>query len=463
MLMILNRITDPYKRELAFHIGLAGAEEGISIGALMEKCSTVQDANSGIERTAVWRRLKQLAQEGLVQLIDAGSRRSAFYIPTDELRRAALQAHLTSDVTRRERVAYDHDLLDSYVPNQTFYLRGNELTGLHVACAPGTRERDERQDREMRRFMSDLSYASSRLEGVDYGHLATKNFFEEDSPITNLAPRDRKVLMNHFQAAKFIVSGIHYPPIEGDVGITEHDIRSVHAILSGGLLKNPMRQGAMRVTAVRIGDSSYIPPAIPAEIKRLFSVVVEKAAQINDPYEQSLFLLVHLPYLQPFDDCNKRVGRLCTNIPLLRNGILPISWMDVNKDEMELGLAAVYEQQDPRILAEVFVQACHRSFESFTITQAERDPDEIDLRYDNELRKAVRQMVLEGGDVLVPKSVASEDSPEFVDRVTQIVGACIDNPFVGASYGLRLPDIERFAQRSGAGADQLGTSVRQAA
>jgi hypothetical protein len=448
MQMDLNRITDPHKRELAFHIGMAGAKEGVSIGMLMDKCSTVQDAASGIERTAVWRRLKQLAQEGLVQLIDAGSRRSAYYVPTDELRRAALHMHLTSNVAGRERVAYDHDLLDSYVPNETHYLRASELTGLHVACAAGTWERGARQDREMRRFMSDLSYGSSRLEGVDYGHLATKNFFEEDSPITNLAPRDRKVLMNHFQAAKFIIEGIHHPTREGDVGITEHDIRSVHAILSSGLLKNPMRQGAMRATAVRIGDSSYIPPSIPAEIKRLFSLVVQKAAQITDPYEQSLFLLVHLPYLQPFDDCNKRVGRLCTNIPLLRNGILPISWLDVNKEEMELGLASVYEQQDPRILAEVYVQACHRSFESFSITQTERDPDEIDLRYDNELRQAVRRMVLEGGDVQVPPSVDQVDSSEYMDRVSQIVSACINNPFVGAPYGLRLPDIERFTQRS---------------
>ncbi|CAN7778767.1 Fic family protein [Variovorax sp. LjRoot290] len=457
--MDLTRITDPHKRELALHIGIAG-DTGISIGQLMEKCALVQDATTGIERTAVWRRLKQLAQEGLVQLIDPGSRRNAYYIPTDVLRRAALHMHLTSQVSGRERVAYDNGLLDGYVPNETRYLRSNELAGLHVACAPGTWERGARQDREMRRFMSDLSYASSRLEGVDYGHLATKNFFEEDSPISNLAPRDRKVLMNHFQAAKFIVEGINHPPREEDVGITEHDIRSVHAILSSGLLTNPMRQGAMRATQVRIAGSSYIPPTIPMEIKRLFSLVVQKAAQIVDPYEQSLFLLVHLPYLQPFDDCNKRVARLCTNVPLLRNGILPISWLDVNKDEMELGLAAVYEQQDPRILAEVYVQACHRSFESFSITQSERDPHEIDLRYDSELRQAVRERILEGAEVNVPSSVDPADSAEFVDRVAQIVSACIDNPFVGAPYGLRLPDIERFSQRADSGVEHSGRGMR---
>lgn len=460
--MDLKQITDLHKRELAYHIGMAGAKAGISIGELMDKCSSVQDVDGGIERTAVWRRLKQLSQEGLVQLIDAGSRRTAYYIPTDVLRRAALHMHLSSDAQTRPHVAYDRDLLDSYVPNETTYLRPSEREGLHVACAPGTWKRGVQQDREVRRFMSDLSYASSRLEGVDYGHLATKSFFEEDTPITNMAPVDRKVLMNHFQAAKFIIEGIHQPTLEGDVGINEHDIRSVHAILSSGLLTNPMRQGAMRATAVKIGSSSYIPPSIPAEVKRLFSHVVQKAARISDPYEQSLFLLVHLPYLQPFDDCNKRVARLCTNIPLLRNGILPISWLDVNKDEMEVGLAAVYEQRDPRILAEVYVQACHRSFESFTITQASRDPDEIDLRYDSELRLVIREVVLQGGPVQAPSSVEAADTAEFVDRVTQILGACVDNPFVGAAYGLRLPEIELFAERWEAEGAQALDELRQA-
>ncbi|MDN8617232.1 hypothetical protein [Variovorax ginsengisoli] len=37
----LKHITDPHKRELAYHIGMAGANDGISIGELMDKCSMV--------------------------------------------------------------------------------------------------------------------------------------------------------------------------------------------------------------------------------------------------------------------------------------------------------------------------------------------------------------------------------------------------------------------------------------
>lgn len=440
--MDLSKILDPCKRELAFLVGMAG-KEGITIGQLMEKSETVNDPLLGIARTAVWRRLKQLCQEGNAHLVDTLSRRSAYYIPSDELRRAALLQHLSTQASSRPRVAYNNSLIDDYKPNRTFYLSEAERHTLQTACAPGTWKRGPRVDREMRRFMSDLSYASSRMEGVDHGHLATTNFFESDSPIANLPPRDRKVLMNHFQAAKFIV--------EEDVQITPHDIRSVHSILSNGLLNNPMRQGAIRATQVRIQGSSYIPPTIMMEIKRLFSLVLTKASEIKNPYEQSLFMLVHLPYLQPFDDCNKRVARLASNIPLLRNGILPISWMDVNQSDMEVGIAAVYEQQDTQLLSQVYVEACLRSFESFSITQTYRDPDEMDLRYDALLRQTVRKRVLEGGEVAVPDGVDLADANPFIERVHQVVSACLENPFVGAPFGLRHQDIERFADAERAG------------
>jgi hypothetical protein len=43
--------------------------------------------------------------------------------------------------------------------------------------------------------------------------------------------------------------------------------------------------------------------------------LLDTAAAIQDPFEQALFAMVQLPYLQPFDDVNKRVSRLSANIP----------------------------------------------------------------------------------------------------------------------------------------------------
>lgn len=56
------------------------------------------------------------------------------------------------------------------------------------------------------------------------------------------------------------------------------------------------------------------------------------AAAIRDPFEQSLFVMVQLPDLQPFEDVNKRVSRLAANIPLITRNLSPISFVDVPHD-----------------------------------------------------------------------------------------------------------------------------------
>jgi Fic family protein len=54
------------------------------------------------------------------------------------------------------------------------------------------------------------------------------------------------------------------------------------------------------------------------ETQMIFELLLTKAAAIRDPFEQSLFLMVQLPYLQPFVDVNERTSRLAANISLSR-------------------------------------------------------------------------------------------------------------------------------------------------
>lgn len=39
--------------------------------------------------------------------------------------------------------------------------------------------------------------------------------------------------------------------------------------------------------------------------------------------------MVHLPYLQPFADMNKRTSRLAANLPLFRANLCPLTFLDV--------------------------------------------------------------------------------------------------------------------------------------
>ena len=95
-----------------------------------------------------------------------------------------------------------------------------------------------------------------------------------------------------------------------------------------------------------IGQSIYQPTTVPQLIEECFDELLEKAVQIKDPFEQAFFVMVHLPYLQPFVDVNKRVSRLALNIPLFRENFSPLSFVNVPEDLYKQGLLAIYEQNE---------------------------------------------------------------------------------------------------------------------
>ena len=69
----------------------------------------------------------------------------------------------------------------------------------------------------------------------------------------------------------------------------------------------------------------------------------DKAKAIPDPFEQVFFLLVQIPYLQPFEDVNKRVVRIGANIPLIKQNLCPLSFVDVPERSYVEGILGVYE------------------------------------------------------------------------------------------------------------------------
>ena len=61
----------------------------------------------------------------------------------------------------------------------------------------------------------------------------------------------------------------------------------------------------------------------------MLHILLDKVGQVTDPFEQSFFAMVHVPYLQPFADVNKRTSRLLANLPLIRANLCPLAFLDV--------------------------------------------------------------------------------------------------------------------------------------
>jgi hypothetical protein len=123
-------------------------------------------------------------------------------------------------------------------------------------------------------------------------------------------------------------------------------------------------------------------------------LLLEKAAAIQDPFEQSFFLMVQLPYLQPFENVNKRVSRLGTNIPLISNNLCPLSFIDVPEQAYIDGTLGVYKFNQIDLLRDVFVWANERSCQRYlAITQTMADPDPLRINYREQLINGIQTVV----------------------------------------------------------------------
>ena len=113
-----------------------------------------------------------------------------------------------------------------------------------------------------------------------------------------------------------------------------------------------------------------------------------------DPFEPAFFVMVHLPYLQPFEDVNKRVSRLAANIPLIRQNLCPLSFVDVPERAYIDGILGVYELNRIELLRDVFVWAYERSCARYSaVRQSLGEPDPFRLRYRQEVAEAVAEVV----------------------------------------------------------------------
>lgn len=199
------------------------------------------------------------------------------------------------------------------------------------------------------------------------------------------------MIINHKGAIEFLVDSAEL------MGINKLTIQNLHAILSDNLMSDPGDNGRLRTRGVEIGGSVYLPLAVPQLIEEIFIQALNAAGQISDPFEQAFFLLVHLPYLQPFQDVNKRVSRLSANIPLIRNNLKPLSFVDVPKSDYVAGLLGVYELNRIELLRDVFVWAYKRSAEHYAVIRDSLgSPDEFKLKYRPQIKSAVAFVIQNG-------------------------------------------------------------------
>ena len=231
-----------------------------------------------------------------------------------------IREYLRQPSGARKAVDYNRQFLDGYRPNASFYLSPKERA--HLAEVGKTKAGVEAAGtyakQILNRLLIDLSWNSSRLEGNTYSLLDTRRLIEfgEEAPGGNRL--EAQMLFNHKDAIAFLVSAAD------EIGFNRFTILNLHGILAQNLLADEAAAGRLRRIAVGIEKSAFHPLEVPQLIEECFNQVLATAQAIHDPYEQAFFAMVQLPYLQPFDDVNKRVSRLAANSPLYQGKLVPL-------------------------------------------------------------------------------------------------------------------------------------------
>ena len=371
------------------------------------------------------------------------------YVPLSPDAEAVKHA-IRAPIQKRQPVGYQRAFLDDYRPDVTCYLPVETRQRLLEMGRPpdGARPAGTYARTIYGRLLIDLSWNSSRLEGNTYSLLETERLLELGEAAEGKDAREAQMILNHKAAIELLVDQA------GEVGFNRYTILNLHALLANNLLGDPQAGGRLRRIPVRIGGTVYHPLEVPQLIEECFEQILDTAAAITDPFEQAFFALVHLAYLQGFEDVNKRVSRLAANIPLIRGNLCPLSFVDVPERAYVDGVLAIYELNRVELLRDVFVWAYERSSARYSaVRQSLGEPDPFRLRYRTLVAEAVAAVVRTGMDkqaatARARQRAAEQVSPADQARFVEVVETELMSLHEGniARYRLRPAEYQTWRQ-----------------
>ena len=381
---------------------------------------------------------------GLMTLAGTATAEAELYVPVSP-EGATIRDRVVLPLMHRRPVGYQRDFLEAYKPGTTCYLPESLRCQLHEMGRTSANERPAGTYARdiLGRLLVDLSWSSSKLEGNTYSRLDTQNLIEFGQIAKGKDAIETQMILNHKAAIEMLIEDAD------EVSFDAFTFKNLHAVLSQDLTRDPQTCGRLRRRPVDISGTVFQPLALPQVIEDCFALLLNKAAAIPDPFEQAFFLMVQLPYLQPFEDVNKRVSRLGANIPLFKHNLCPLSFIDVPERAYIDGTLGVYELNRIELLRDVFIWAYERSCQRYlAITQTMVEPDPLKIKYREALIKAVQAVVkaLRRPDPTTIAEIALEHASEADQAAfSEMLAAALQQLHEGSIARYRLRRSEYIA------------------
>ncbi len=163
--------------------------------------------------------------------------------------------------------------------------------------------------------------------------------------------------------------------------------------------------------------------------------------------------MVHLPYVQDFEDVNKRFSRLAANIPLIQHNLAPLTFVDVPREAYVEGLIGVYELQRVELLRDVFIWSYARSCQRYLrIRQTVSEPDAFRLKARDAIQRTIQAIVqrnLYGKPTEIAQIGKAWLSGADIQSLCEAVTVDLDHLYEGnvSQYRLKLSELEAWQHR----------------
>lgn len=214
------------------------------------------------------------------------------------------------------------------------------------------------QKKELERFVIELSWKSSQIEGNTYTLLDTEKLLH-DGVLANGHPKEEAVMIiNHKRAFDYIhdLSALDKP-------LTTSIVHNIHRLLTTDLnISHGVRQGPVGITG-----SNYVPPQIPQVLEQQLQIMCDTINKLGDAWAQSLLAVIGISYLQTFEDGNKRTARMLANYILLKNSLAPLSYRNVDENDYKAAMLIFYEQNSLVAFKNIFFEQYLFSCQNYNV------------------------------------------------------------------------------------------------
>ncbi len=201
--------------------------------------------------------------------------------------------------------------------------------------------------KELERLTIELSWKSAQIEGNTYSLLETERLFLEKEVIETKSKEEAIMLLNHKDALNYLLKNKNMAK-----ELNLRVIEEIHSLL----IKDLDVSKNIRSRSVGITGTAYKALDNEHQIKENLEKMCDLINARDNGFEKALLAVVLISYIQPFEDGNKRTGRMISNALLIADDACPLSYRSVDSMDYKKAMLMFYEQNNLSAFKQIFIE-----------------------------------------------------------------------------------------------------------